>query len=61
MATIRLVSGEDREVPDEFLRTDLGIEWNDEDEHHVVPWSAVVEFIGPPPTPPAFERMQGGR
>jgi hypothetical protein len=39
--------------PDDARLTDRGIEWLDEDGvHHVVPWTAVVEFIGPPPTPP---------
>src|SRR6266511_4322851 len=53
MAHVRLVSGGQMEVPDDARLTDRGIEWLDEDGvHHVVPWTAVVEFIGPPPTPP---------
>ncbi len=53
MANVRLVSGGQMEVPDDARLTDRGIEWLDEDGvHHVVPWTAVVEFMGPPPTPP---------
>jgi hypothetical protein len=53
MANVRLVSGGQMEVPDDARLTDRGIEWLDDDGvHHVVPWTAVVEFIGPPPTPP---------
>jgi hypothetical protein len=53
MASIRLVSGGQTEVPNDARLTDRGIEWLDDDGvHHVVPWTAVVEFIGPPPTPP---------
>jgi hypothetical protein len=53
MTDVRLVSGGQMEVPDDARLTDRGIEWLDEDGvHHVVPWTAVVEFIGPPPTPP---------
>jgi hypothetical protein len=63
MAKIRLVSGEDRLVPDDYMVTDRGIEWADEGEdgedgaRHIVPWSAVVEFIGPAVGPPMVERM----
>lgn len=53
MANIRFVSGGQMEVPDDARLTDRGMEWLDEDGlHHVVPWTAVVEFTGPPPTPP---------
>jgi hypothetical protein len=58
MAKIRFVSGEDRLVPDDYMVTDRGIEWADEGEdgedgaRHIVPWSAVVEFTGPPTGPP---------
>ncbi|MGH2660768.1 MAG: hypothetical protein ACRDHS_14190 [Actinomycetota bacterium] len=61
MAHIRFAGGGEKEVPDEATLTDYGIEWFDEDgARHVVPWSAVVEFIGPPgsePEPPASLRM----
>jgi hypothetical protein len=39
-----------KEVPDELepRPTDRGVEWTDKDgAQHVVPWSAVREFIGP--------------
>ncbi len=65
MATIRFETGEDREVPDEAMLRDHGIEWFDEDGAlRVVPWRLIVEFIGPSgskPGPPTVERMQGGR
>ena len=63
MAKIRFVSGEDRLIPDDYKVTDRGIEWADEGEggedgaRHIVPWSAVVEFTGPPTGPPMVERM----
>jgi hypothetical protein len=57
VATIRYVPvspGQDpaeRKVPDDLepRPSDRGIEWFDEDgAKHVVPWSAILEFIGPP-------------
>ncbi len=60
MARIKFASGDEREVPDEATPSDHGIEWFDEDgAHHVVPWSAVFEFIGPAgsrPAPPSLRR-----
>jgi hypothetical protein len=49
MARITLVSGTERDIPDESLTTERGIEWADDDGKHVVPWSAVSEFVGPTP------------
>jgi hypothetical protein len=48
MATIRLVTGEEREVPDNvFEMTERGVEYDDGETHHIVPWSAVIELIKP--------------
>jgi hypothetical protein len=56
MATIRIVTGEALDVPDEALTvTERGIEWVDEGRdgfHHTIPWSAVVELIRPDLGPP---------
>lgn len=48
MATIRLVTGEERELPDKVVEmTERGVEWDDGDTHHIVPWSAVIELTKP--------------
>jgi hypothetical protein len=48
MATIRLVTGEEREVPDNVVEmTERGVEYDDGETHHIVPWSAVIELIKP--------------
>ncbi len=67
MATIRYVPvspGQDppeRQVPDELepLPTERGVEWFDEAQaKHIVPWSAILEFIGPQGSSvPMVERM----
>ena len=49
MARLRFPSGEERDIPDEFVMTERGVEWNDDAGHHVVPWPAVLEVTGPPP------------
>lgn len=52
MAQIRFAGGLVKEVPDSATPTDHGIEWFDKDgAHHIVPWTAAVEFIGPPGGP----------
>ena len=41
----------ERRVPDEAepSPTERGVEWVEENgARHVVPWSAILEFIGPP-------------
>jgi hypothetical protein len=54
MAKIRLVTGEEREVPDKVVEmTERGIEWDDGTAHHIVPWSAVIELIKPTSGMPA--------
>jgi hypothetical protein len=51
VATIRYVPtspGNDpaeREVPDEAYPTDRGVQWSDESGIHIVPWSAILEFV----------------
>jgi hypothetical protein len=54
MATIRLVTGEEREVPDTVVEmTERGVEYDEGDTHHIVPWSAVIELTKPTSGMPA--------
>jgi hypothetical protein len=51
----------EREVPDSASPTDHGIEWlDDKGAKHIVPWSVILEFTGPPPgseETPSVERL----
>jgi hypothetical protein len=47
MGTIKLVTGGKQTVPDDARRTELGIEWTEDDTDHIIPWSAILEYVHP--------------
>jgi hypothetical protein len=49
MAKVRFPTGIEREIPDEALMTERGVEWADRDGKHIIPWTAILEFTGPTP------------
>ncbi len=46
MAMMTLMNGDTREVPDDtFRKTEHGVEWEEREETHLVPWTAILEVV----------------
>jgi hypothetical protein len=54
---IMLVNGETREIPEGGVPTDRGIRWEEGNDTHLIPWTAILEFIQERDAPPEYVKM----